>query len=175
MRHPLKQSGRKGSGHRDQQKGIVNVPPGLSEVEGQSADSMAVRGKLDREIACGPRVKEHAFSLLPARLAGALNQVSEQLIEIGRGKSPGSLVSADRQRLLIKLRVEDDGAARTTEAHVGLHAWHQLQRIRIGSNELPPKVGCADTPSGGQFVLVKIPHEVLKKQGQPTTQKVAKA
>ena len=60
----------------------MDVLPRLSEVEGQRANAMAVRGEFDGEVTCGARVKEDAFSLLPTGLTGLLPQVSEELIEI---------------------------------------------------------------------------------------------
>ena len=61
----------------------MDVLPRLSEVEGQRANAMAVRGEFDGEVASCARVKEDAFSLLPTGFTGLLSQVGEELIEIG--------------------------------------------------------------------------------------------
>ena len=66
-------------------EGGMNLLPRLREVEGQSANSVAVCGEFDGEVACGARVKEDALGLLPTGFAGLLTQVSEELIEIAEG------------------------------------------------------------------------------------------
>src|SRR5579859_3798469 len=126
-------------------KGGMDALPWLREVERQSANTVAVRGKSDGEVARSARVKEDTLGLLPAGLTSLLAQVGKKLIKIGR-KEFWRPVRAGLECLGIEFGVDYDRTTRTAETHVGFHAWHQRQCIRIWGNKLPLDYRSADVP-----------------------------
>lgn len=154
----------------------MNILPRLSEVERQSADSMAVRGELSVKIPSGARVKKHAIGLVPARFTRPLTQIRKELIQIGRIELCHAAETTCLQPLRIEFGIKDNGAIWTPETYVGFHARYQFIGVHILRNHLPLDDGGADTPAEGvEFTFEKVEYKFLKKLRQLFSDEVAKA
>src|ERR1035441_5111388 len=158
----------------DLHEGGVDCLPRLDEVERQRANTVTVRGKFGGEVARSAGVEEDALGLLPAWFTGLLTQVGEDLIEVLRTEL-WRPVRAAFERLGVEFGVEDDCTTVTEQAHVGFHARHQRQRIRVWGDKLPLDDGGADVPAAGMFVPVKIEDELFKERRQPVPDEVPEA
>ena len=154
----------------------MNILPRLSEIERQSADSVAVRGELSVKVPSGARVKKDAIGLVPTRFTRPLTQIRKQLIQIGRIELCPGAETTCLQPLCIEFGVKDNGAIWTPETYVAFHARYQFIGVRILRNHLPLDDGCADTPAEGvEFTLEKVEYKFLKKLRQLFSDEVAEA